>query len=407
MDGTSSAESMRLESLLTLPFTGRGVSYSCDRVVSAMRAPGVSPHVTLPYVMDGEPSVPFHAILPRQIGRPGRRISPGLVLGLTENAFLRRLPRGDSDTVAYIWSDTSPGFARSLRERGTVVVREKVNCSKALARRVLDDAYRRIGHAPQHGISDEALAEENERLALADAIFCPSECVAQSLVELGVPEEKLLRTSYGFDPDRFASDARLLPATDGVTFVFVGTICVRKGAHLILKAWARSGIKGRLVLAGPLEPAVETVAAQELARPDVLRLPFVNDVAALYKSADVFVLPSLEEGDPLVTREAAFCGLPSLVSPMGAGQVVQDGQQGYILDPYAEDDWVEALRSMAAQPGLRQRMGAAAHERSLDFTWSKVGVGRRRTLTNFLSGRSSPEPRNTRPWITSMAAVGA
>ncbi|MBP1804751.1 glycosyltransferase family 4 protein [Rubellimicrobium aerolatum] len=387
-DATALGTPLSIRTLLTLPYTGQGVSYCCDQVLCATSSEADRADLIVPYTKGRQPGVEFRSLLSTRLGTLANRVAPARTRRMAELAFLRSLPARSPGTVAYIWSETSPAFGRELRSRGVTVVREKVNCGKALAKRVLDDAYHRLDLSPHHRITEADIQEERERLALSDAVFCPSGEVESSLRELDLPGTQLLSASYGFDPARLVprNGPLLKPSEDGPTFLFVGSICVRKGAHLLLRAWARSGVKGRLVLAGGIEDVIETLCATELARPDVLRLPFVQDVGGLYASADAFVFPSLEEGNPLVTNEAAHCGLPMIVSPMGAGRVVRNGIDGFILDPYDADGWVEALRTIAASPGLRERMGGSVRERSRDFTWSRVGEVRRGLLQDLVAG---------------------
>ena len=100
---------------------------------------------------------------------------------------------------------------------------------------------------------------------------------------------------------------------------------------------------------------------------------YVRNVPAVFRSADVFAFPTLEEGSALVVYEAMASGLPGLYSPMGAGMVARHEQDGYVMDPYDEEAWVAALRRLAGDRELRQRLGKSAQERAQEFTWPKVG----------------------------------
>ena len=121
-----------------------------------------------------------------------------------------------------------------------------------------------------------------------------------------------------------------------MTALFVGTICVRKGVHLLLDYWIQSGVKGRLILLGEIEPIIKDKCADLLRRSDIVVMDYVKekDLGALYRSADVFLLPSLEEGSPLVIYEACGSGLPVVTTPMGAGAIVRHSCEGLVLDPY-------------------------------------------------------------------------
>ena len=110
-------------------------------------------------------------------------------------------------------------------------------------------------------------------------------------------------------------------------------------------------------------------------------LDFVRDIGALYRSADIFVFPSLEEGAPLVTYEAAACGLPVITTPMGAASIVRHNREGLVIDPYDSASWIAAIRVFSREiPERRRSMRTAAVERAQSFHWSAVARRRRQQV---------------------------
>ncbi|MEG4855637.1 hypothetical protein QUB10_32790 [Microcoleus sp. B5-D4] len=92
------------------------------------------------------------------------------------------------------------------------------------------------------------IQREDQEISLADLIFCPSPEVRKSYLESGVPDRKLISTSYGWSPKRFADISQKKLVSETLTVLLVGSICVRKNVHLLLLAWKKSGIQGRLPL---------------------------------------------------------------------------------------------------------------------------------------------------------------
>src|SRR6185436_5633501 len=113
----------------------------------------------------------------------------------------------------------------------------------------------------------------------------------------------------GWDSQRLSREGKGLEKSGGITALFVGRSCVRKGVDLLAAAWAKADVKGRLCLVGQMDPEVAEICAEPFRRADIIRRPFVDDIAAVYRSADLFVFPSLEEGSPLVLYEAMASGL--------------------------------------------------------------------------------------------------
>jgi glycosyltransferase involved in cell wall biosynthesis len=380
----------RMAVLLPLELTTKGPGYTCGLLARGMAGDGLALTIVTPRVRSFTVApADVIEVLPqwtryfpyrwvRPMGR--RRIDAAFLNFAVDSASQVR--------AAYIFPDTAVRTIMDLKKAEIVVFREMINCHRGTAKSILDDAYRRLGSVPQHDISDASVVVEQQALEAVDYILCPSPMVEKSLQENGIASRKLLRASYGWDPARFSGSDLHLEPTEGLTAVFVGTIGVRKGVHLLLDYWARSGVKGRLVLAGAMEPLIKQKCADLLCRDDVVVLDYVKDAGALYRSADIFVFPTLEEGGPQVTYEACACGLPVITSSMGAGRIVRHGQEGFIIDAYDRDGWVSALRKLAKDTERRRVMARSAMERAPEFVWDAVAGRRRQQILDCLASRS-------------------
>ena len=97
-----------------------------------------------------------------------------------------------------------------------------------------------------------------------------------------------------------------------------------------------------------------------------------DDLAAVYGTADVFAMCCRErwggleaEGFGIVFLEAAACGLPAVAGRSGgAGEAVDDGSTGFVVDPFDAGAVAGALERLLADPGLRRSLGAAARARA-------------------------------------------
>lgn len=290
-----------------------------------------------------------------------------------EKRFLKDLKDFD---VAYLWPGTSLDTVKSVNKHNKPIFLERVNTCQRQAKSILDDAYSRLGLQPQHNITPEKIQKEEQELKVVDFLFCPSPTVVKSFQQAGVSEEKLLLTTEGWSPEHFLNYQSHKPPSEEINVLFLGYACVRKGVHLLLQAWERAGIKGRLTIFGQLEPAIAETCSHLLQRPDVVHFEYALDYSSAYRQADFFAFPSLEEGSPLVIYEAMGHGLPILASPVGGGGIVRDGIDGIILPPYDTEAWVEGLRKLSSSPDLRAQMGAAARQRALELTWPQVAARR-------------------------------
>ncbi len=376
----------QLDVFLPLPLTNRGPSYTCGLLAQGLAGPELNVTIVTPRAR-GHPVFPADIIqiLPHWARYVPYRWVRSRAEETIEAAFLSQtnIPRS-SRHAAYIWPDVSLATLRKLKRANITIFREMINCHRGTAKAILDDAYDQIGSKPRHTISEASAVLEQEMLEAVDHIFCPNQMVENSLLAHGLPASKLISTSYGWDPERFRGSKRTLEPSEGITFVFAGSVCVRKGCHLLLDYWAQSKTRGRLVLAGALEDTIKEKCAHLLARDDVVLLDFVPDVGALYRSADVFVFPSLEEGGPQVTYEACGCGLPVITTLMGAGRIVRHNREGFVLDPYDREGWIAAIRTLADDHDRRRAMALAAVERAQSFVWDAVAHRRRQQILDRL-----------------------
>lgn len=313
------------------------------------------------------------------------RFASGAAQPMLNYRFKRALATSDPrTTVAYFWPSPPLDLVRLARRQGIITVREMINTYTGSAKVILDDAYARLGLPPAHAMSEESVEREREELMLYDYIFAPSPLVEKSLLEAGVNPDKILRSTYGWLPSRFASSVENKSKTS-FRALCVGTLCVRKGIPQLLAAWEKSGVAGELVLAGMAEESLKPLLARYSKVSGVRFAGFTLDVARLYRSSDVFIFPTLEEGDPLVTYEAAACALPIIATPMGSGNLVRDNVNGLVVKPHDVDGLADAVSRLATSPQLRNRLGLQAAKDAQNYTYHKVGSERARILSNLLN----------------------
>lgn len=235
------------------------------------------------------------------------------------------------------------------------------------ARRVPEYAATLQGHDFPDSLISGCEAEYRE----ADRLLVLAEAQRRTFVDRGVDPARMTTTPLGVDLDMFRPGER---PDDGVFRVlFVGQITQRKGISYLVEAFRRAFPSGaELVLAGPVVGTSRPWASV----PGVVHAPARPraELAALYRAADVYVLPSLAEGFPLTTMEAMACGVPVIVSDRTAAHdIVGDGVEGYVVPVRDADAIAERLALLRADPDRRARMAAAARRRAERFPWSRYG----------------------------------
>jgi len=220
----------------------------------------------------------------------------------------------------------------------------------------------------------EVLAREEEEYQLADYLLCPSDFVARTFLDQGFPPEKLLRHGYGFDLHRWYPDP-IPPAPDRpFTLLFAGYGAVRKGLHFALEAWRDSPARatGRFLVAGELQPRYREFLEPLLAQRGVEVLGHRSDLPDLMRQSDALVLPSLEEGSPLVCLEAMACGAVPVVSEAAAGECQH--LRNALIHPIGDvATLTDHITRLASDPRLLASLRAAAIARARHLSWEESG----------------------------------
>ena len=79
-----------------------------------------------------------------------------------------------------------------------------------------------------------------------------------------------------------------------------------------------------------------------------------------YSEANVFVLPSIEEGLAMVLGEAMACGCPVIATTnTGASNILDDHKEGFIIPIRSSEQILEKLQILADSPILQKEMSSA------------------------------------------------
>ncbi|TQV62870.1 MAG: glycosyltransferase family 4 protein [Halothiobacillaceae bacterium] len=205
----------------------------------------------------------------------------------------------------------------------------------------------------------------------ARRIIAASSAVRAFLLERGYPADRIERVHHGLDVPAMTAEARQafrahhdIPE-DSIIFGMVARFVPDKGQDTALRAFARAGQPGCLLLVGddstPWGQSMRKLA-KELALDD--RVRFIgqqDDVFPALAAMDAFLAPSRREALGLSLIESAGMGLPLLGSHVGGiPEIIEPEQNGLLLPPDDIPAWSMALQRLYADAGLRRRMGDAA-----------------------------------------------
>ncbi|HEX5776326.1 MAG TPA: glycosyltransferase family 4 protein [Caulobacteraceae bacterium] len=181
---------------------------------------------------------------------------------------------------------------------------------------------------------------------------------------LGVPGQRLLVVQNGVPPPPL--QAR--PCNETAHLVFAGQVGERKGVDVLLTALSKLDAETpnwRATVAGGGDAAPYLRQAREGGIAD--KVTFAGwlsepQIGALLATADIFVLPSRAENQPIAILEAMARGLPVVSTTIGAiPEQVEEGVSGLLVPPGEAQPLADALARLIARPAEREVMGAAGH----------------------------------------------
>jgi glycosyltransferase involved in cell wall biosynthesis len=205
----------------------------------------------------------------------------------------------------------------------------------------------------------------------ADAFVAISESVRRELIGAGYDETRIVDLPNGVPvPDQpWSPRPGWLKEPHAV---FVGRLAPEKGLHTLVEAWpiVRRGFPAaRLTLVGegPERTPLEARIAQ-LGLTEAIRLPGASTSAAtLLAAADLFVLPSREEGMSIALLEAMALGIPLVATAIpGNLKLVADGAHGRLVPPDDAEGLARAVVDQWSDPEAAERMGRAARDVVID-----------------------------------------
>lgn len=162
-------------------------------------------------------------------------------------------------------------------------------------------------------------------------------------------------------------------------FFFAGQMDWKKNLLTVLEACARlkkQGTRFRLLLAGQgidmnaIGDKIRELDIQDRAE----QIGHITDASlldALYDRADLFTFPSLYDAAPMVVREAAVMGTPSvMVRGSTAAEIIRDGENGLLCENSSED-LARVMTEALKDPGKLKEIGRRAKE-TIPVPWEKV-----------------------------------
>jgi glycosyltransferase involved in cell wall biosynthesis len=219
-----------------------------------------------------------------------------------------------------------------------------------------------------------------EEWAIADIVMVNSEWSRQALMKQGVPEGKLEVLPLAYESEKVKGNSRKAKGEMNLPFcpirplrvLFLGQVILRKGIQYLIEA-------ARLLEREPIH--FDVVGSIGISDEGVASAPanmtFHGPVSRdrteeFYRSADLFVLPTITDGFALTQLEAMANGLPVIATP-NCGEVVSDGVDGLIVPASDANALAEAFQLLLQDPAKLQSMSEATAAKLEQFSLTRLG----------------------------------
>jgi glycosyltransferase involved in cell wall biosynthesis len=225
---------------------------------------------------------------------------------------------------------------------------------------------------------------EKESAKDATLIVTVSKYSSKRIVQLyNVDEAKIRIVPNGVDLEKFKpvkgceKVKNSIKANNKQCVLFVGRLVPRKGLHFLVEAAKHVAKESKetmfiVVGDGPLKDHLISYSKKQGVSDNFVFLGDVHDdmLPMLYNCADVFALPSIQEGQGLALLEAQATAKPVVAfNVSGISEIVLDKETGLLVEPNSYE-LANAILNLLSDSSLREKMGRYGRESvNKNFSW--------------------------------------
>ena len=200
-------------------------------------------------------------------------------------------------------------------------------------------------------------------------IICNSEFTFRTLTEAKIDRDKIIKIPYGFPAvESFKSGGN----TNKITFLFAGNQCLRKGIHILYRAWMDCNFdpsRAELIIIGKNQLPESIKKGLPSSVKFINNIPH-NELMDFYRKADVFVLPTLADGFGMVISEAMSKGIPVITTMNSGGpDIITHQKDGFLIEAGDIKALSNQLKWCYENPETTRQTGIRAMETAASYPW--------------------------------------
>lgn len=219
-----------------------------------------------------------------------------------------------------------------------------------------------LAHNDLHGLGTGKSGWMHKRfISMVDIYVSTSKEITDEFRRYRFPEGKIWEIPNGVDTERFSPVSTEKKAslrkeaglpTDDLMLFYVGVLDERKNVKWLVEMWNQlyKDYQGFLIVVGPVSREDRDMklynklkAYEDILKGKLFIKKYTDKIEDFYKIADIFILPSTNEGMPNVVLEAMSSGLPCLVNKVSGAEDIINGENGLLFDVNIPDTFINGL----------------------------------------------------------------
>jgi glycosyltransferase involved in cell wall biosynthesis len=230
-------------------------------------------------------------------------------------------------------------------------------------------------------LTKKVISETDQIVSVSNALKTEAEKIVKHRNRISVVYNGCDVDTFVYsDVDRISIRRKIGISTNDKVIIFVGRILRSKGVYELInafKALTDSYADLHLILIGngPESATINAMAFSNGLRNKVHMTGSMphSEISHWLSAADIFVLPSHNEGLPNVVLEAMACSLPVIATRVGGiPEAIEDGQSGVLIREKDPDSLIQAIHHLLSDEDLARKMGINGR-RAVEqkFSWQK------------------------------------
>ena len=270
-------------------------------------------------------------------------------------------------------STTGLETGKLIKKKNKIYICERSSSHIVFQNKILEEEYKNLGldYLP---INKWFIERELEEYENSDFILVPSKFVEKTFIDKKIFKTKTV--NFGSNTDNFFPIKNFKKNDREFNVLFVGQQSVRKGLHYLIDGFKKfKHPNKKLHIVG--SETKDKFFFRDLIKKNDNNNIFVyghidhKDLNKFFNKANVFVLPSLEEGLAIVTLQASAAGCPLIVSEnTGAMEYVNSNKCGYVIPIRDSQAITDKLTLLADNNNLLNELSNNSLRFSNNYTWT-------------------------------------